>query len=274
MTITVGDTPVPSIYTGGEAFVQPVLDSNGTMGGTAFAVSSLSQYDATQPAWKAFSKVDPGWQCAWGSLPTWLSWYNPTPLRVTNIQIKNRGGVPAYIDAIKDYSVQKSDNNSTWTTVISGTNTVSGPSAVWNISLPSTAGYAKYWRIYATSSSGGSSRPGVSVFEITVSGLIEEPTPVQAVYVGDTQIWPAVPPPPLQWFRWESTQIPGLYCYTDTRNPEVGTRTYEKSGDEYVLYESVGKIVTDSGGNVSKIVTMYNPSTDTGYGWNYSEEET
>lgn len=189
MTIKVGVAP----------FVQPALTSNGTMGGSSFAVASSTEYESTQAAWKAFSKVSPGWQCSWKGLPAWISWYNPDPLKVTEIQGKNRINEPQWVDGVYDYAVQYSNDNSTWTSLQEGRNNNGDSGGSWTISLTAHSIFAKYWRLLITSTT--NDRPIAAIGEITISGVNEGSvpvqsiyvgsTPVQAVYVGSTRVWPA-----------------------------------------------------------------------------------
>ena len=99
-------------------FVQPVLSSNGTIGGDAFAVESDSIIDSGRPAWKAFdgntvmndASYDQ-WVSNYGQ-PHWIKFYNPNPLSVSKVTIFN--GTDNVMPL--DWEFQYSDDNSDWHT--------------------------------------------------------------------------------------------------------------------------------------------------------------
>lgn len=135
---------------------QPVLTENGTMGADKFAVNQSSLLDSSEPnkAWNAFDGIGATtrWHSA-QSLPAWISWYNPNPLKISNVEVTNRASSDgAYPNA---YQLQYSDDNSTWVTAVSGKG-ASGNGAIWNIPVEHDT-FHKYWRLYITSSSGSNS---------------------------------------------------------------------------------------------------------------------
>ena len=145
---------------------QPVLTENGTMGGDSFAVSqsSVLSGDASGYAWFAFDGLGSTtrWHSA-NSIPAWISWYNPIPLKISNVNVTNRALDGSYPNA---YQLQYSDNNSTWTTVVSGNGT-SGDSVSWDIPVTHDTAH-KYWRLYVTSALGSNSGY-VAVGEIVIT---------------------------------------------------------------------------------------------------------
>ena len=76
-------------------FVQPTLTENGEWGGDAFAVDSSSYLnnDPDQMAWKAFRNAYDGSTKfhSQSGLPQDLMWYNPNPLRISNIALTSLG---------------------------------------------------------------------------------------------------------------------------------------------------------------------------------------
>lgn len=138
-------------------FTQPALTANGTMGGNSFATEMDTHYDSTRLAYKAFDGVNvldsnksnsAHWQ---NGYPHWIAWYNPDPLLITKITIYNADDyfVP------KTYKLQCSDDYSTWTDIVSGTNLVGGDGrddrehSIWSFNVPNS-GFHKYYRFYAT----------------------------------------------------------------------------------------------------------------------------
>ena len=130
-------------------WVQPILTENGVMGGNSFACSASTVYGSYYPylAFDGDGSVD-GWHSQQGT-PQWLSWYNPEKLSISSIAITNthETGSP---DTFKNYEVQVSDDNSTWKTIYSGTNTT-GAKQTWIIDLSDVENYSNYFRIYITS---------------------------------------------------------------------------------------------------------------------------
>lgn len=128
---------------------QPILTSNGVMGGNSFACSASTVYSSAYPylAFDGDGSVD-GWHSQQG-VPQWISWYNPEKLSISSIAITNtrETGNP---DTFKNYEVQVSDDNSTWRTIYSGTNTT-GANQTWIIDLSNIENYSHYFRIYITS---------------------------------------------------------------------------------------------------------------------------
>ena len=160
----------------GTAFVQPTLTADGTLGGADFACACDSTYNRggnPDYAWHAFdgrtnvSTTYPSsfWNSGSGQ-PHWIEFYNPQPLEVTNIKIYNgeSGSVP------QDWQFQCSDDNSTWTTLTSGTNTTTGQGADWNFNV-TDSGNHKYYRFYTTTSQGQYSAH-LTIAEIVITGLV------------------------------------------------------------------------------------------------------
>ena len=145
---------------------QPALTANGTIGGDSFAVNQSSTLDgvSSSGAWQAFDNT--GSVSRWHSaqnLPQWISWYNPKPLKISNVQVTNRSIEGSYPNA---YQLQYSDDNSTWITAVSGNGT-SGDSVSWNIPVTESNAH-KYWRLYVTSAS-GSNNSYVAIGEIGIT---------------------------------------------------------------------------------------------------------
>ena len=131
-------------------WTQPVLSSNGTMGGSnAFACSASSARDVRQ-AWRVFdgSNNDEETDC-WHNtdydIPAWISWYTINPTQLQTIIIKNRNARPNDTAAVKDFQIEYSDDNDTWTSVFNGYNPV-GVLSETSFTINATSAH-RYWRI-------------------------------------------------------------------------------------------------------------------------------
>ena len=149
-----------------EDFVQPTLSANGVMGGDTFAVRA-NQLDDSHPAYKAFDKsASTYWyNSASGDAEYYI--YNPNPLCITNIEVKNRadGGAD---NEITSGAVYGSDNGNAWTELVLYTNTVNALGGTWQIPLPENKAYYKYYKIAGTHAS---RYVAVSEFTLTAKEL-------------------------------------------------------------------------------------------------------
>lgn len=132
-------------------FVQPTLSANGTMGGASFAVDVSSIVNP----YYAYLAVDGGTSTFWNSGAAsgeWFEFYNPIPIKVSNLNIRNRFD---YNYAITGYTVYGSNDGSNWTSLTSGTNNITTANATWDIPIPSNnQGFYKYYKIYASTTTG------------------------------------------------------------------------------------------------------------------------
>lgn len=153
---------------------QPTLTSNGTMGSGDFACSASSTIGSPRLAWRAFdgtnnnSEVD-CWHSS-NSSPSWFNWYTKNPIKINSITITNRyysSSDQAYNFIVKDFKLQYSDNNSTWTDVYSGTNQRGNRlSTTFNVNASSAH---RYWRLYMTSNYATNGEKYVSIGELTIN---------------------------------------------------------------------------------------------------------
>ena len=86
-------------------FVQPVLSSNGTLGGSSFAVSGYTDL------WKAFDGDSSTYVSA---NPLNCTIYNPTPIKITSIDVILSGSFASLGDP---GTIQGSNDNSSWTNI-------------------------------------------------------------------------------------------------------------------------------------------------------------
>lgn len=127
-------------------FVQPVLTSNGTLGGSSFAVYGYD-VQGTNYAYKTTDKnINTFWETNYTTYPTpfYFEWYNPYPLLLTSINIVNFN-IGTY-GVIKDYTIYGSNDGSSWVSLTSGRNTNTSPSGSWSIPI-STNVFYKYFKL-------------------------------------------------------------------------------------------------------------------------------
>lgn len=146
-------------------WTQPVLTANGTIGGDSFAVAMDSQHLSLY-AWYAFDGIttyDRNKQAhTQNGQPHWIEFYNPEPIIVTKMTVYNGGANVCPLD----WQFQCSDDDTTWTTVASGTNTVYTAGGMWSFNVPNSGAH-QYYRFYTTSGYGrDSGYLGISEFVI------------------------------------------------------------------------------------------------------------
>ena len=131
-------------------FEQPVLSANGTLGGDSFAVSANTEFNSSYQAWKAFDG-DPSTDFAELGTPnpSSLTFYNPEPLKVTQLVLTNR--TTATADTFLTGSIECSDDGITWNELTTYTNSNPIMGGSWSIDLSSNTGFHKYYRIVGVS---------------------------------------------------------------------------------------------------------------------------
>lgn len=133
-------------------FVQPILTSNGTLGGDSFACVASGEMDSSRKAWNAFDGVNSSsesgcWHSTSGS-SHWLNFYNPKQLKISKIIIHNRPSTSTgAVNSIGNFRILNSNDNSNWEQVYSGQNTNNSSKAQIVVDIPDTAEPAKYWQI-------------------------------------------------------------------------------------------------------------------------------
>lgn len=130
------------------SWTQPKLSANGTMGGSSFACHANSEYSSSYAAWHAFDGVKSS-SNAWiiNNPPSnkYITAYSPTPIKVSKINVYNRN---AY--SVKAGAIYGSNDNSTWTTLKSFSNSTTASGKTWTITVNATD-YYKYIKLNMTS---------------------------------------------------------------------------------------------------------------------------
>lgn len=134
-------------------WTQPVLTANGTMGGSSFAASQVGFADEGDlKAFRAFDN-NTSTMCYFAKSTGYLQWYNPNPLKITNLKLTNYIGDSWGTRALTSGSIQVSNNGSDFVELKTFTNSATGGGASWNIDLSANTGYYKYYRIVCTGNS-------------------------------------------------------------------------------------------------------------------------
>lgn len=168
--VYLGSEKITDVYAGNDKvksgqqelpWTQPVLSANGTIGGNSFACAAssiLSGYEA----YKAFDNSTSTYWNPASYAPQWLEWYNPNPLKITQLNFITDSNF--YIDT---YTIQASEDNINWRNVYSKSGNTS---ANFTININDDNRYS-YWRINIT---GGGlwNTPSVSNLTITATQIV------------------------------------------------------------------------------------------------------
>lgn len=145
------------------AFVQPVLTSNGTMGGTAFAVTANENASGV---YNLFGSSATGWtnnQAPTESAPAEITIYNPNALKLTGIDIQNG----AYSDNVwTEMTLYGSNTNGSWTTISTHNNNIRTTNTWGSLGVNPNA-YYKYYKISFTSNAANTN---ISIQKIRLTG--------------------------------------------------------------------------------------------------------
>lgn len=147
------------VYSSSKPWVQPVLTSNGSMGGNSFACKASGEINITGVPYYAYGAfagskfnvngvlLDGEWGTSGSSgSKIWLSWYNPVPLNIKKLMFKYAAG------STDSFVLQYSNNGSSWTGIASGNLSAENVNNLsWRtIDLSNSTISSKYWRIYIT----------------------------------------------------------------------------------------------------------------------------
>lgn len=154
------------------SWTQPILTANGTIGGNSFAVYSDIPQLSPNNVFNAFDGVNTScFHSTSGSTVGYIIFYNPNPIKVTNIQVCNQNASGATNRASLRGTIYGSNDNSNWKTITTYTNTNGDINGKWNISLASNNNYYKYYKVY----SNGSGSSYWTIGELTLTAYIQTP---------------------------------------------------------------------------------------------------
>lgn len=156
-------------------FVQPVLSADGTMGGDSFAVAISDYSSLGGSAYYAFDGTTSTKVYTYASSAVGCSFnlvmYNPKSLKVSKLSITNNADSPCL--PVVNYAVYGSNDNSTWTELVTGTNTNTTVAGTWNINI-TTDNYYKYIKFACLSGSPHSSGYYAQVSEVKISATYKD----------------------------------------------------------------------------------------------------
>lgn len=134
-----------------QAWSNPIMTSDQTPGGSVFAAFADSSYSTRLP-YKIFdgqsATVGYIWQSV-GSLPHYIGFYNPTPIRITSLTFNWYRAASGYYSPLTA-NIQASNDGTTYTTLQTITNSTNPSSTT--LTNYSSVGY-KYYRVYGTDGS-------------------------------------------------------------------------------------------------------------------------
>lgn len=148
ITATGTYTSTPTTTYSDTSWTRPNLTSNGTLGGSSFAVNA-SGYYSSYYVWKA---VDSDNSSMWDiqTSGAWYTFYNPTALKVSSITMTQFSGSDYKHWSIKG-TVYASNNNSSWSSVGS----YNSDAKNITISISTGGSYYKYYKISSTACHSG-----------------------------------------------------------------------------------------------------------------------
>jgi hypothetical protein len=137
----IAETDNPEAILVEQAFTQPTLSENGTMGGSSFAVTADNETNGRNPAYYAFDGND---NTYWrgSNVPGYIDFYNPTPINVKSLIWGFFYSYPT------SGNVQGSNDYSDWTTITEFTN---DSAADFTIDMSGNTNSYKYYRINVSS---------------------------------------------------------------------------------------------------------------------------
>ena len=253
-------------YIGVPEFVQSVLNADGALGGSAFAVYASNYHSADYAAYKAFNgKSSDGYSSSVNpsSQTIYLTFYNPVAIKVSAIAFTN---VPSGLTSSspKEFSVQGGNDNSTWTTIGNFTNTNNTNGATWSVNL--SGGFYKYHRLIITSAN--TTQAYMNIGEIAIEATQENGVArkIKKGYVGVENLVPrALPEGYTQLSHIEATGAQ----YFDTKfKPNQNTRVVmdiqmtSSAASQFVF----GCRTTSYTENFILLISSENSSFRSGYG--------
>lgn len=125
---------------------QPVLTSEGTIGGTEYGVTADVRVGESKynPKNAFDNNVSTYWLTNLGNNTNYITFYSPVPIKPSQVRLRGRGDYAPP----SSFEIQVSNDNSTWTTLYSGSLSKSMP---YDITCNTNAtDFYNYIRIYIT----------------------------------------------------------------------------------------------------------------------------
>lgn len=143
--------------------IVPIMTSNTAPSGT---VSASSYYGDTTNPWRAIGGTGYGWLTATSDIPAWIQYHLPSPQVVSAYSIIpwSADNFPARTPT--SWTLQGSNNGSTWTTIDTRTGFTSWTqSTAYLFSATNTTSYS-YYRLYITANVGGNAYTGIQQIKL------------------------------------------------------------------------------------------------------------
>ena len=163
-----------------EQWTQPILTTNGIVGGDSFACFSSSEYDNRYLTYQAFdgniSNLTSSYTYWCSSSKTgtqFIGFYNPEPLKVTALRLYNNRASSGD-GVIASGTVQGSNDNSTYTDIGTFSGNTYGTTYI-DVDLSSNTSFYKYYRIVANTYTGNYATMG----EIVITAVTANKTAEQ-----------------------------------------------------------------------------------------------
>lgn len=142
----------------------PSMTSNTAPSGTAAASTA---YTSSYAAWKALDKsTSTSWVTTADAGNQWLSYDFTAPRFVHTAMISTQNIVFETPARVKDFRIEYSDNNTSWTTAATGTKADAATAEDFDVIH---AGAHRYWRLFAINNRGGAR---IEVTEFNLTGFI------------------------------------------------------------------------------------------------------
>ena len=139
-----------------QPWTNPILTSNGTMGGDSPACDAYYTYSSSYNPYRAFdNSTSTDWRSDYSD-NTWITYYTPTPIYITSV-------VFSFYSTAAAGRIEGSNDNSSWVTIGSFTGNTS---STLTVECSTTTPY-KYIRFYRTSTYSGS---GGRIYDMKING--------------------------------------------------------------------------------------------------------
>ena len=151
------------------SWTQPILKSNGTLGGDSFAVDgSLYEGSTTRyPAYGCFDNSSNEW---WASTnPAYYILYNPKPINITNLLVVYSSNFGGLNFSIKSCIIQGSNDGNNWINIKSFNKLSQSQGGTQSFDLATNSNYYKYYRINNIVANYGSLNTRISSMQITAT---------------------------------------------------------------------------------------------------------
>jgi len=156
------------------------------MGGNTFACCASYEY-GTCYAYKAFSTtVSNYWYAYGGQAPWYLSWYNPDPVKISNLHLTYYSDSSAQCPM--GGSVYASNDNASWVEIATWSKSVTSPRVYWDIPIPAAnRNFYNYYKLEITSVYNAGTGPIITDLSITGTYMYTPPSNILPV-VGNNKV--------------------------------------------------------------------------------------